>query len=186
MVQERRSHWHGQQGQQGTSETLGPMEGAGWERPWDMGSIYGFLENVNCEMEAGQCWARRLLRRQEVITERYEETALGFGGTGSQCSSGWCWTGLAAEVAISASPHSPSSHGWDYRDGHLVWFVLWESCYTGRCGLKLAAILSPRLSNARRTVVRHRKTWGRQTNFPGCGRGFVSAYLAQNSLLHLK
>lgn len=56
---------------------------------------------------------------------------------------------LQLKAAVSAGPHTPSSHGWDYRD-------------------------------------RHGQRGRRQTNFPSCGRGCISAHLAQNSLLHLK
>lgn len=77
-----------------------------------MGSIYGFPEDVSYEMEAGQCWARRLLRRQEVITETHEETGLGFGGQGHSIAP----ARLAAEGGCKCRPHTPSSHGWDYRE----------------------------------------------------------------------
>lgn len=71
-----------EKGHQGTSETLGP-KGESWRRTTvEYGSIYGFPEDVSYEMEAGQCWARCLLRRQEVITETHEETVLGLGGQG--------------------------------------------------------------------------------------------------------
>lgn len=49
----------------------------------------------------------------------------------------------------------------------------------------VSAVLTPLLPMAGITE-RHGQRGRRQTNFPSCGRGCISAHLAQNSLLHLK